>query len=395
MRQFTCWPRPIAHWLHVLRPMCRQRHQRVFCWWIVCQAMDQDKATITGLARSAPRPMAAWHVRRVLTATSWQARILLWWLADQALAVLPPPEDGGGSLVVDSRLKRHPGQQQPLAQKGGLNEDAPDLFGLHIVVVRRQWGNDRLPVDVELVRRKAHPQHRSENALVRGMLVRFRRPPWGEILVVVADAAFASMATRTWSRPRGDFFVIAFARTWRLAHAQSLNALVPHWPKKPARRGWVPLEEPGRRRTSGTSTTQARGRHVGDATLVWSKQRRNEGPHHTTILVTNLPEVTARQVVEGYRRRWSVELLMKELQGATGLGQHQVTKDPQRVERAVAIFVMAELLRVKFRARDLPEKGPWSAVARKRNVTWQIAQASLERSVEPRLRKGLQQRKAA
>jgi hypothetical protein len=61
----------------------------------------------------------------------------------------------------------------------------------------------------------------------------------------------------------------------------------------------------------------------------------------------------------------------------------------------VAIFVMAELLRVKFRARDLPEKGRWSAVARKWNVTWQIAQASLERSVEPRLRKGLQQRKAA
>jgi hypothetical protein len=157
MRQFTCWPRPIAHWRHVLRPMCRQRHQQVFCWWIVCQAMDQDKATITGLARSAPRPMAAWHVRRVLTATSWQARILLSWLADQALAVLPPPEDGGGSLVVDSTLKRHTGQQQPLAQKGRLNEDAPDLFGLHIVVVRRQWGNDRLPVDVELVRRKAPP----------------------------------------------------------------------------------------------------------------------------------------------------------------------------------------------------------------------------------------------
>jgi hypothetical protein len=69
--------------------------------------------------------------------------------------------------------------------------------------------------------------------------------------------------------------------------------------------------------------------------------------------------------------------------------------DPQRVERPVAISVMAELLRVKVRARDLPEKGPWSAFPRKRTVTWPIAQAPLERSVEPRRRKGLQPRKAA
>lgn len=152
-----CGLRPIAPWLHVLRPLCRQRHQRRFCWGIVCQARDQDKATITGVARLAPRPRAAWHVCRVLTATSGQARILLEWLADQALAVLPPPADGGGSLGVDSTLKRHIAQQQPWAQKGRLNDYAPDLWGLHIVVVRRQWENDRLPIDCELVRRKAHP----------------------------------------------------------------------------------------------------------------------------------------------------------------------------------------------------------------------------------------------
>ena len=35
-------------------------------------------------------------------------------------------------------------------------------------------------------------------------------------------------------------------------------------------------------------------------------------------------------------RRWHVELLIKELKGATGLGQAQVTKQTQRVERSVA-----------------------------------------------------------
>jgi hypothetical protein len=77
------------------------------------------------------------------------------------------------------------------------------------------------------------------------------------------------------------------------------------------------------------------------------------------------------------------------------LGQQQVTKDPQRVERSVAIAIMAYLLLLKFRAHDIPEQGPWSAFTLKRHFTWQIAQAQLERSVEQRLRKELQERKAA
>jgi hypothetical protein len=83
------------------------------------------------------------------------------------------------------------------------------------------------------------------------------------------------------------------------------------------------------------------------------------------------------------------------MKGATGLGQHQVTKEPRRVERSVAIAVMAYLLLLKFRARDIPKKGPWSIFTLKRNFMWQIAQAQVERSVEQRLRKGLQERKAA
>jgi hypothetical protein len=86
---------------------------------------------------------------------------------------------------------------------------------------------------------------------------------------------------------------------------------------------------------------------------------------------------------------------MKALKGAPGLGPHQVTQKPPRVEHSGAISVMAYLLLVKLRARDMPAKGPWSAFTLKQTFTWQIAQAQLERSVEPRLRKGLQQRKAA
>jgi hypothetical protein len=50
--------------------------------------------------------------------------------------------------------------------------------------------------------------------------------------------------------------------------------------------------------------------------------------------------LSARQVCELYRRR-CIELLIKELRGAMGLGQHEVTKEPQWIERSEAIAVMA------------------------------------------------------
>jgi hypothetical protein len=127
---------------------------------------------------------------------------------------------------------------------------------------------------------------------------------------------------------------MALARTWCFENGHALKHLVTHVPKPHDRRCWVPVDKPGRRRTSWTDTKGARLRHRGEVTLVLSKQRRNDGPKQTKIWVTNLPEARARQVVAVSRRRWSRELLMKELQGAPGLGQHHVTQDPPRVERS-------------------------------------------------------------
>ena len=65
------------------------------------------------------------------------------------------------------------------------------------------------------------------------------------------------------------------------------------------------------------------------------------------------------------------------------------------MERSGAISLMAYLMLLKFRAHDIPEKGPWSVFTLKRNFTWQIAQAQMERSVEHYMRKRLQECKAA
>ena len=395
MVRLTYWPKPVANWLHALRPMFRHRHHLVFCWLLVCQAVYQEKATLTGLARLAPCHLAEWHLRRFLTAAYWNWRLLLWWFADQAIAALPPPDDGVCYVVVDSTLNGQTGQQPPFAKKGRLNEYAAYIFGLQMVIVMLQWGNYRIPVAFEIIRRKEDPRYRSENRLLRWMLGRFRQPAWAKAVVVVAEAAFASNGNVKLIQRRGYFFVIAFARTWRFENGRTMKDLVTHLPKPHDRRCWVPLDEPGRRRTSWTFTKRACLRQIGDVPIILSKKRRNDGPKATKILVTNLPDVRARQVVDVYRRRWSVERLIKALKGATGLGQPQVTKAPQRVERSVAIAVMAYLMIVKFHAREIPERGAWSLLTLKRSFMWQVAQGQIERSVEKRLQKGLQERNAA
>ena len=78
-------------------------------------------------------------------------------------------------------------------------------------------------------------------------------------------------------------------------------------------------------------------RHVGDVTLVLSKKGRNVGPRNTKLLVTNLAELTPRQVVCMYQKRWAVELVNWELKSGLGLGEHQVSGDTTAVRNPWAL----------------------------------------------------------
>ena len=76
------------------------------------------------------------------------------------------------------------------------------------------------------------------------------------------------------------------------------------------------------------------------------------------MLVTNLPQATAHGTVACYLRRWPVELFFKEWQGVVGVGQHQVTKDAARVERSVAVTLMAYLVLLRVAPRTSIRASP-------------------------------------
>jgi hypothetical protein len=309
---------------------------------------------------------------------------------------LPPPEDGILSLVGDSTLKGTCGPKHPVAQRTRLSQHHPDVFGFRIVRLMAPWHVYRIPVDFTVIRRQDDPDDQTENALFRQMLHACRRPVWCQEVVVTADAAYASQANMALIQALGYGYVLALPRTGKFANGKALNALVTHrprWKSTPIR---MPTVNTRPRRTVWVYVKRTRLRHVGDVTVVLSKRRRNDGPQQTKILVTNLPEsVTAREIVGVYLRRWWVEVWCRELKGGVGLGQPQVTNQVDRVERAVAVAIMAYLLLLKLRAKDIPADRPWSAFHLQRAFAWEVMQVQWARSARQLARKWLQLSKAA
>src|SRR6266545_6613993 len=174
---------------------------------------------------------------------------------------------------------------------------------------------------------------------------------------------------------------MALPRTWKCASGKALTALVTPLPRWTSTQMRMPTVNTPRRRTLWVDAQRARRRHLGEVTVVRSTCRRHEGPTQTKLLVTHRPEmVTARAMVGVSLRRWGIERLVKALTGVVGLGQPQVTKQADRVERSVAVPIMASLLRLRRHAKDIPADRPWSAFRRQRACAWEVVQAPCERS---------------
>jgi hypothetical protein len=387
----TCLPHRVSQCLRVLGPCFHHRQHLVFSWLLVLHLVYGDRANVKALSCHGPAHIAYQHYRRLLCATYWCTKTLLWWFAEEALKAFPPPEDGVLYLIADSTLKGKRGVKHPVAQKTRLSHLHPYVFGFRIVILMAHWGVYRIPVDFALLRRKDDATYQTENALFRQMLRDFRPPLWCQEVVVVADAAYASRPNMALIQELRYWYVFALPRTWKFTNGKALKALVTHLPRWWYTRICIPTVNGQRRRTFWVYAKRVRLRHLGDVTVVLSKCRHNDGPKQTKILVTNLPEtVRARQIVAIYLRRWWVELLVKELKGVVGLGQHQVTKQAARVERSVAVAIMAYLLLLKLRAKDIPRDKPWSAFRLQRVFAWEVIHAQCERSAYQMARRWLQ-----
>jgi hypothetical protein len=396
MPKMTRLPAEVARLFAPLKPCFRYRHYLVLRWMVVAHLVCFEQATLQALARHTPTRVAAWHLRRLLAADYWPWAMVLTWLVEQTLGAFPPPRDGVLYLVADSTLKGKRTQKNPWAKSWRLNQYRPYTFGLHMVVLLAQWDVYRVPLAFRLVRRKGHKGYQSEQVLFRQMLEELVLPPWCSKVIVVADAAYASRANLQAIQARHWWFVIAFPRTWKFADGHSLRDLVTHLPHVYYRKVRLPLVgSRARYRVFWTFAKPTTLREVGDVTVVLSKRRRNDGPKNTKVLVTNLPQATAHGTVACYLRRWPVELFFKEWKGVVGVGQHQVTKDAARVERSVAVTLMAYLVLLQVRAKDIRPGQPWSAFALKHRFAWEVSLQHFKRAAQQQTRREVKLQLAA
>lgn len=395
--EFSCLPPEIRILFKGLPGVWRHRHQLVFCWLIVMQIVTSGARTLTALSRSAPRFITEWRFRRLLDAGYWSLKMLLRWFAEEAIKALPEPENTVIYLIADGSQKDKRGQKNPAAQKGRLSEHHSWFFGIKFVVLMVAWEGYRIPVDFEIVRPKSHPEYHKENELFRQMLSHFQPPNWAKVVVVLGDAAFAAKANMKLIQARNEAdtqrrwgFVFAIARTWNMADGKSLKNLVKHTPHSCYAKTWIP-RWPGHkgRKTFWTFAKHTRLKHLGDVTVVLTKKGRNLGPKNTKLLVTDLPELTARQVIDIYQRRWAIEILFKELKSGLGMGEHQVTKKLPRIEKSLGIALIAYLLLLRARKDDIKPGKPWSISQLKTNFTMDFMQKQFKHSIRLEVNKAL------
>ena len=366
--------------------MWKDRHRLILCWLVVMQALFPGRKTLAELARWTPAQITAWRFRRLLNAAYWDVHVLVEWWVQEALNTLSPPQDGILYVVGDGSEKPKRGKNNPLAQKGRKGTNKPWFFGVRFALLIVNWDSYRLPVAFRPIRPKTHPESRKENDLFCDMVKSFSPPVWAHTVIVEGDAGYGSqdnmkmvMKRDATDSQRRWGFVFAIARPWKTTDDKAIKDLVTHLPKKYYQRIWISgLPGSKRRKTFWIYSKRLCLRHVGDVTVVLSKKGRNVGPNKTKILVTNLPELTPRQVVSCYQRRWPVEQINRELKSDLGLGEHQVSGEEDRIEKSFGIAVMAYLFLIRACHEEIVPGQSWSVpqlqhAFRLRVITNQVA----------------------
>lgn len=352
------------------------QHFRVWCWLLVTLLLVDGSAQLKNLARLMPSSLRYWTVRRMVSAGYWDASTVFNDLAVAALMSLPPPADGRLHVIVDKTIKQKSGKKLPLGHKTRMNEYARYVFGLEVVLLIFQWGRFRVPVASELIdpKRKGH-----QNILFRQMLRRMQPPAWAREVVVIADAGFASRANLRLVIRLGWKFAFALSRTWKLEDGTHLKDLATYLPKHRYRRIASHTPEK-RRRDYWVFVRRAKLKTLGDVTILLSKRRRNDGPKKIKLIVTNLDTKRASEILNLYSRRWSVECTFKELKSGLHWGQMQVTKEKERVKRAMLLPVMSYLLLLRLYGTELSPDQGFTIFQLKRQFCDDVWQEQLDRS---------------
>lgn len=369
-------PKTLADYWYSVKDQFSYAHYHVYCWILIAHCIHPGRASLASLCRWIPDKVLYKKLVRLLQSDRWNFMRVFRWHCLQVWNIIPPPEDRIVYLLVDKTLVDKTGKKHPYNRKTKTGYgDTNWKFGFYVVILVAQWGPYRFPIDFRLVTPKEEPGHKTPNELFVEMFEAFEPPKWTKRVICLGDCEYAAKISLKAIIRRGQqayisgveyFFVFSFPRTWKLEgettvgdNPKNIKDIVNSLSRYSYKKTWFEQLN-GRRKCFWIYSYQTRLNGVGDVTMVISKKGRNTLPKKAKIFVTNIPNVTARDVVQIYRRRWYVEVLNHELKSACGLGHHQVTKKPERVQRSVAISMIAYLTMLRFEVDEIRPNEHWS-----------------------------------
>ena len=390
--QLRSLPQKVSARLAPYRPSfnCKQaQHFNTWCW-ILVSLLLAGSGRLKELTRWLPMRLAYGTVLRFIKAQVWDEQALLDLMVGDLLATLPAPTDGVLNLIFDTTRTEKTGQQQPLAYTTKTGNFEPYVFGHTVLLLVAQWGRFRVPLAVRVIDPKIKGQ---QNILVRELLTQYVPPIWCQRVVIEAAAGFAAKATLQHITALRYFYVLALPRTWKTADGRHLRDIARNTNKRCYHR-IASYKPDGRRRDYWTRRQAIKLTALGDVTLILSKRRFNDPPRNIKLLVTNLPGASTGTILSYYARRWAVEVIFKELKSGLQLGQMQVTKKEERIQRSIVLPVMAYVMLLRLYASELPPEQSVSLFALQRRFHAEVYQEQFDRS-EVRYKKKLAQRTPA
>lgn len=374
MLKLFCLPRFYREAMEPLRKHFQWEHFLTFSWLLLVIMLHHGSGNLAQI--NTYMPLSYQLLTRFVSASYWNTPCLWEHILSLVLEKIPAPKDGICYVIADATDAPKRSKCNPYAKKGKKHKNSPWLFGLHILVISLHWSHWRIPVAFKLVKPKNSPGYINENELLRTLLpkVKMLLPDWTKQVIFLADSAYASKANFRCLGKLKWFYVIACAKTWNLADGTPLKDRLTKLQKNQFTGTWIPSDNGKQRRWFHVRKEYLNLNELGDVTVVFSKTRRNNSSASAKVLLTNLSNLTSRDILIIYQKRWHTEVMFKELKSGLGLGQMQVTKDPDRVERAIAIGLMAYICLLRLNIKANPQMNSWSIFQAKWNLLAMIFQ---------------------
>lgn len=374
MFKLVCLPRFYREAMEPLRKHFEWGHFLSFSWLLLIIMLHQGSGNLAQI--SAYMPLSYQLLTRFVSSSYWNTSNLWEHMLLLVLDKIPGSKDGICYVIADATDAPKRSKCNPYAKKGKKNKNSPWLFGLHILVISFHWSHWRIPVAFKLVKAKNSNGYINENELLRTLLpkVKMLLPAWVKQVIFLADSAYASKSNFRCLEKLKWFYVIACAKTWNLADGTPLKDKLTKLQKNQFKGTWIPSDNGKQRRWFHVRKEYLNLNELGYVTVVFSKTRRNNSSASAKVLLTNLPNLTSRDILIIYQKRWHTEVMFKELKSGLGLGQMQVTKDPDRVERSIVLGLMAYICLLRLSIKANPKMDSWSIFQAKWNLLAMIFQ---------------------